>query len=40
MEIGAGKFKAHCLQLMDRVRDTHERVCYELVDGDWEEGLL
>lgn len=26
MEIGAGKFKAHCLQLMDRVRDTHERV--------------
>ncbi|TVR05007.1 MAG: type II toxin-antitoxin system prevent-host-death family antitoxin [Spirochaetaceae bacterium] len=26
MEIGAGKFKALCLQLMDRVHDTHERI--------------
>ena len=26
MEIGAGKFKAQCLQLMDLVHDTHQRV--------------
>ncbi len=26
MEIAAGQFKARCLQLMDHVRDTHEKV--------------
>ena len=26
MEIAAGKFKAQCLQLMDLVHDTHQRV--------------
>ena len=26
MQIGAGEFKAKCLQLMDRVHDTHERI--------------
>ena len=26
MEIAAGKFKAQCLQLMDLVYDTHQRV--------------
>lgn len=26
MEMGAGKFKAQCLQLMDLVHDTHQRV--------------
>jgi prevent-host-death family protein len=26
MEIAAGRFKAQCLSLMDRVHDTHESV--------------
>ena len=26
MQIAAGKFKAQCLQLMDLVHDTHQRV--------------
>ncbi len=26
MQIAAGEFKAKCLQLMDRVHQTHERV--------------
>jgi prevent-host-death family protein len=26
MEIGAGRFKAQCLQLMDLVHDTHQQV--------------
>lgn len=26
MEMGAGKFKAQCLQLMDLVHDTHQTV--------------
>jgi prevent-host-death family protein len=26
MEIAAGQFKAQCLQLMDRVKQTHEEV--------------
>jgi prevent-host-death family protein len=26
MEIAAGQFKAQCLQLMDRVKDTHEEI--------------
>jgi len=26
VEIGAGKFKAQCLQLMDLVHDTHQHV--------------
>lgn len=26
MEIAAGRFKAQCLQLMDLVHDTHQRV--------------
>jgi prevent-host-death family protein len=26
MEIAAGQFKAQCLQLMDRVKQTHEEI--------------
>ena len=26
MQIAAGEFKAKCLQLMDRVHQTHERI--------------
>jgi prevent-host-death family protein len=26
MEIAAGKFKAQCLQLIDRVKQTHEEI--------------
>lgn len=26
MEIAAGQFKAQCLQLMDRVKNTHEEI--------------
>jgi prevent-host-death family protein len=26
MEIAAGQFKAQCLQLMDRVKSTHEEI--------------